>query len=54
MPTGWPATEVMRRAAEQPGDSAVAREVWSRVVDLIPAGWPATEVMRRAAAKDEG
>ena len=30
MPAGWPATEVMRRAAEQPLGDAVARERWSR------------------------
>ncbi len=54
MPSGWPASEVMSRAAEQPLGDAVARERWSRDADRMPAGWPATEVMRRAAANDEG
>ena len=53
MPSGWPATEAMRRAAEQPLGDAVAREQWSRDAERMPSGWPATEVMRRAAAQDE-
>jgi ribosomal protein L39E len=54
MPSGWPATDVMSRAAEQPLGDAVARARWSRDAERMPAGWPATEVMRRAAANDEG
>jgi hypothetical protein len=54
MPAGWPATEVMSRAAEQPLGDAAARERWSRDAERMPAGWPATEVMRRAAANGEG
>jgi hypothetical protein len=54
MPSGWPATEVMTQAAEQPLGDAVARERWSRDAERMPSGWPATEAMQRAAAKDEG
>jgi hypothetical protein len=54
MPSGWPATEVMRRAAEQPLGDAVARERWSRDAERMPSGWPATEVMRGAAAEEDG
>jgi hypothetical protein len=54
MPSGWPATEVMMRAAEQPLGDAVARARWSRDAARMPSGWPATEVMRQAAAEDEG
>jgi uncharacterized membrane protein YdfJ with MMPL/SSD domain len=52
MPSGWPATEVMKRAADQPLGDAVDRERWRRDAERMPAGWPATEVMRRAAAND--
>jgi hypothetical protein len=54
MPAGWPATEVMERAAEQPLGDEVARERWHRDAERMPAGWPATEVMRQAAANDGG
>jgi hypothetical protein len=54
MPSGWPATEVMERAAEQPLGDAIARARWRRDAERMPSGWPATEVMRREAAKDEG
>jgi hypothetical protein len=52
MPSGWPATEVMERAAEQPLGDAAARERWRRDAERMPSGWPATEVMLRAAARD--
>jgi hypothetical protein len=45
MPTGWPATEVMRRAAEEPLTDAAQRARWRHDATLMPAGWPATEVM---------
>jgi hypothetical protein len=54
MPSGWPATEAMRRAAEQPLGDAAARERWSRDAERMPSGWPATEAMQRAAANAEG
>jgi hypothetical protein len=46
MPSGWPATEVMRRAIEEPLGDVVQRADWRRAVDRMPAGWPATEAMR--------
>jgi hypothetical protein len=54
MPSGWPATEAMQRAAEHPLGDAVARERWTRDAERMPSGWPATEAMQRAAAKDDG
>lgn len=39
MPTGWPATEIMRRHVETEAQSR-------RDAELMPPGWPATEVMR--------
>ena len=56
MPAGWPATEVMRRAAEQPLADAVTREQrrLREIVAKMPAGWPTTEVMRRAAEQPSG
>jgi hypothetical protein len=49
MPAGWPAAEVMRRAAGQPLGEAVGRAHWRQDAERMPAGWPAAEVMRRAA-----
>ena len=44
MPSGWPATEVMRRQAE-------AQDRWRHDAELMPPGWPATEIMRQAATE---
>jgi hypothetical protein len=54
MPSGWPATEAMRRAAEQPLRHSAAHHDWRQAVELMPSGWPATDAMRRAAAESAG
>ena len=52
MPSGWPATEVMREAAGQPLRNAAAHHDWRQAAELMPPGWPATDVMRRSAASE--
>jgi hypothetical protein len=49
MPAGWPATEVMRQAAEGPALSAAELQRLQQDAARMPAGWPATEAMRKAA-----
>jgi hypothetical protein len=53
MPSGWPATEVMRQAAAAER-SPDAHQDWRRAVELMPTGWAATEVIRQAAAESAG
>ena len=49
MPAGWPATEVMWEATEQPTLTAAELQRLQQDVARMPAGWPATEVMRQTA-----
>ena len=51
MPAGWPATEAMRRQAEQPLGDAAQRAKWRETADRMPAGWPATEAMQAELAR---
>jgi hypothetical protein len=49
MPSGWPATDVMREAADSPVGEPSERARWLRMATSMPSGWPATVALAEAA-----